>query len=98
MELDFLYKVVNTKTWIEKDIMEPLVIYGLYIHSFQITVDITCRYTVFENHKKVSFNIASEASFVYILNGQKFIKNAKYSQFFENLKPEVKQCYQTGQF
>ena len=26
---------------------------------------------------KVSFNIASEASYVYILNGQKFIRNAK---------------------
>ena len=28
---------------------------------------------MFENHKKVSFNIASEASYVYILSGQKFI-------------------------
>ena len=27
--------------------------------------------------EKVSFNIASKASYVYILNGQKFIKNAK---------------------
>ena len=27
--------------------------------------------------EKVSFNIASEASYVYILSGQKFIKNAK---------------------
>ena len=26
--------------------------------------------------QKVSFNIASEASYVYILSGQKFIKNA----------------------
>ena len=34
-------------------------------------------YTEFENHKKVAFNIASEASYVYILSGQKFIKNAK---------------------
>ena len=32
---------------------------------------------MFENHKKVSFNIASEAGYVYILSGQKFIKNAK---------------------
>ena len=32
--------------------------------------------TVFENHRKVSFNVASEASYVYILIGQKFIKNA----------------------
>ena len=30
---------------------------------------------------KVSFNIASEASYVYILSGQKLIKNAKNSPF-----------------
>ena len=33
--------------------------------------------TVFEITENVSFNIASEASYVYILSGQKFIKNAK---------------------
>ena len=57
--------------------------------------------TVVENHKKVSFNIASEASFVYNLSGQKFIKNAKNGPFwrvFKNLKLTVKQCYPTGQF
>ena len=27
--------------------------------------------------EKVSFNIASEASYVYILSGQRFMKNAK---------------------
>ena len=51
--------------------------------------------------KKVSFNIASEASYVYILSGQKLLKNAKSGSFwrvFENLKLAVKQCYQTGQF
>ena len=43
--------------------------------------------------EKVSFNIASEASYVYIL-----IKNAKpFWRVFENLKLEVKPCYQTGQ-
>ena len=50
---------------------------------------------------KVSFNIVSEASYVYILSGQKFIKKAKNGPFwrvFENLKFAVKQCYQTGQF
>ena len=31
--------------------------------------------------EKVAFNIASEASYVYILSGQKFIKNAKNSPF-----------------
>ena len=39
--------------------------------------------------EKVSFNIASEASYVYILIGQKLIKNAKNGSFwrvFENLK------------
>ena len=51
--------------------------------------------------EKVSFNVVSEASYVYILSGQKSIKNAKNGQFwrlFENLKLAVKQCYQTGQF
>ena len=33
-----------------------------------------------------------------MLSGQKFIKNAKNSPVFENLKLAVKQCYQTGQF
>ena len=39
--------------------------------------------------EKVSFNIASEASYIYILSGQKLIKNATNGQFwrvFENLK------------
>ena len=31
--------------------------------------------------EKVSFHIASEASYVYVLSGQKFIKNAKNGQF-----------------
>ena len=47
--------------------------------------------------QNVAFNIASEASYVHILNVQKLIKNAKPSQFwrgFENLKLEVKLCYQ----
>ena len=53
--------------------------------------------TVFENYKKkVSFNSASEASYVYNLRGQ--ICQKRYnSANFENLKPVVKQCYQLGQ-
>ena len=47
------------------------------------------RITVFENRKKVSFDIASEASYVYILSGQKFIKknveNGSFWRVFENL-------------
>ena len=45
--------------------------------------------------EKVAFNIASEASYVYILSGQKFIKNAK---MLENQKFAIKQCYQTSNF
>ena len=51
--------------------------------------------------EKVLFNIASKASYVYILNGQKLISNTKNGSFwrvFEKLKLAVKQCYQTGQF
>ena len=51
--------------------------------------------------EKVSFSIASEASYVYILSGQKLTKNAKNGpvwRVFENLKLAVKQCCQTGQF
>ena len=36
-----------------------------------------------KNKEKVSFNIASEASYVYILSGQKLIKNAKNDHFGE---------------
>ena len=39
--------------------------------------------------QKVAFNFASEASYVYILSGQKLIKYAQNGQFgrlFENLK------------
>ena len=50
--------------------------------------------------KKVAFNIASEASYVYILSGQKFIKKLKIVNLrvIENLKVAVKQYYQTGHF
>ena len=52
--------------------------------------------------KNLNINFtASEASYVYILGGQKFNKNAKNGPFwrvFENLKHAVKQCYQTGHF
>ena len=51
--------------------------------------------------EKVSFNIACEASYIYILSGQKLIKNVKNCPFlrvFENLKLAVNQCYHTGQF
>ena len=44
--------------------------------------------------EKVSLDIASEASYIYILSGQKFIKNAKNGPFWRVFeKPEV--CGQT---
>ena len=49
---------------------------------------------------KVSFNMASEASYVYILSRQMFIKNAKNRQYGKILKTcslRSKKCYQTGQ-
>ena len=50
--------------------------------------------------EKVSFNIVSEARYVYILSGQKLIKSAKNGLFWsvlENLKLAVKQFYQIDQ-
>ena len=47
--------------------------------------------------EKVSFNIASEASYFYILSGQKLIKSAKnvvFWQVFDNYKLAVKEYYQ----
>ena len=56
---------------------------------------------MFENHKKVSFNHSSEASYVYILSGQKLIEKRQKWSFWRvlaKLKFAVKQCYQTGHF
>ena len=58
-------------------------------------------HSVWKSSKKVSFNISSEACYVYILSGQKLIKNDKNGPIwwgFDYLKLVVKQCYQTGQF
>ena len=50
--------------------------------------------TVFENHKKVAFNFASEASYVYILSRQKFIKMPKLVHFgyLENARIQKFKC------
>ena len=58
-------------------------------------------HSVWKSQKKSHSTIASEASYVYILSGHKFIKNGTNGSFwrvFENLKLAVKQYYQTGQF
>ena len=51
--------------------------------------------------EKVGFSITSEASYVYILSGQKLLKMPKigrFWRFFENMIIVVIQCYQTGHF
>ena len=45
---------------------------------------------MFENYKKVSFNIASEASYIY--------KMVRFGEFLKTLKLRAKKCYQTGKF
>ena len=47
----------------------------------QQLIDVPLDHGVWKSQKKVSFNIASEASYVYILSRQKFFKNAKKGQF-----------------
>ena len=64
--------------WITKHLFRKLVQNFINDHFPYACLKIT---------EKVSFNIASEASYVYILSGQKVIKNAKTGQFGEFLKP-----------
>ena len=40
----------------------------------------------FRAKSEMKINIASEASYVYILSGQKLIKNGPFWQLLENLK------------
>ena len=47
-----------------------------------------------KNTEKVSFNIASEASYAYILRGQKLLKNAKNGQFWRDFR-KLEACGQT---
>ena len=73
----------------------------LYTHFIPRQKNLSAKHSVWKSQKKVSFNIASEESYVYILSGQKLIKNGEkgqFGEFFENLKVVIKQCYQTGKF
>ena len=51
-----------------------------FVSILQTFSSYTCQHShsVWKIAKKVSFNIASEASYVYILSGQKLIEKAKY--------------------
>ena len=46
-----------------------------------VSLCIQSAHSVLKITENVSFNIASEASYIYILRGQKFIKNADNGQF-----------------
>ena len=61
-----------------------------YIQTYTITTITQC----LKITEIVSFYIASEMSYVYILNGQKL----KMVNFYRNLKIAVKQGCQTSQF
>ena len=63
------------------------------ILPFPINPVLTVFHSVLKISEKVSFNIASEASYVYILSGQKIIENAKNCQFSEFLKTWSLQSY-----
>ena len=87
------------KTLIQAVIHNDVMVDKLIIKDVQVLF--FCLSRCLKITEKVSFNIASEASYVYILIGQMLIKNVKNGPFwrvFENLKLAVKQCYQTGQF
>ena len=51
-----------------------------------------------ENHQKVSYNISSEASYIYILSGQKLIKKLKivnFGEFLKTVKCDILSNFQT---
>ena len=52
----------------------------------RIRLGLNTAHGVWKSQKKVSFNIASVASYVYILSGQKLITNTKKDPFGEFLK------------
>ena len=55
-------------------------------HKYQNYINLTSNTVFWKSLEKVSFYIASEASYVYILSGQQLIENAKNGQFGEFLK------------
>ena len=78
------------------DLIRYQIVPPLFLFFFTVVTQVSSQ--CLKITEKVSFNIASEASYVFILSGQKFIKNAKNGPFWrvlEKLENAVKQCYQT---
>ena len=68
--------------------------YRVHISHVALFLSPWTTHGVFILKKKVSLNIASEASYVYILSGQTLIKNAKKGSILASFrKPEA--CGQT---
>ena len=70
-----LHYTINEKKHIVQKSLKISI--SFFFFSFSLCLKIT---------EKVAYNIASEANYVYILSGQKFIKNAKNGHFW---KPEA---------
>ena len=93
----FYYLKIHYENDVKQFGWVALVDFLIYTGFFMVSTLTQC----LKMTKKVSFNIASKVTYVYILNEQKFIKKAKNGpvwRVFENLKLAVKQWYQTGQF
>ena len=64
-----------------------------------LAIDLSSCHGVWKSQKKSHSTLRAKRGYVYILSGQKLIKNAKNGplwRVFENLKLAVKQRYQTG--
>ena len=66
----------------------------LYTHFIPRQKNLSAKHSVWKSQKKVSFNIASEASYVYILSGQKFRTNTKNGEFLRVFW-KIEACGQT---
>ena len=69
-----LYKRVNKLFTLCKSAVKAVILMATFCICLYVQI---CRsHGVWKSQKKVSFNMASEASYVYILSGQKLIENA----------------------
>ena len=57
-----------------------------HCHEYYLPINKTFISRCLKITEKVSFNIVSEANYVYILSGQKLLKNALIGQFWEVLR------------
>ena len=71
----FTHDFVFMQFFFKASILFSQMIFFLFASHTNVCYNLT-RTRCLKITEKVSFNIASEASYVYILSGQKFIKNA----------------------